>query len=150
MRIRAPRDFWAGLLFIAIGTGFIALASQYRLGVASRMGPAYFPIAVGCLLSLLGLAIAVRAFVRTGPALEAVSLRPLGVTLLSVVLFGLALSYLGLVAAILALVLVGALADANARSLEMLALAVFLAAFSVVVFVLVLGLPLQVWPSFLM
>lgn len=148
MRIRAQRDFWAGLLFIAIGAGFIVLASSYRLGVPSRMGPAYFPTVIGGVLTLLGLAIAVRAFFRSGPPMEPAALRPLAVTLLSVVLFGAALAHLGLVAAIVTLVLVGALADRNARLLEVLALAVFLAMFSVVVFVLVLGLPLQVWPEF--
>ena len=148
MRIRSPRDFWAGLLFIAIGAGFIALASQYRLGVPSRMGPAYFPIIIGSLLSLLGVAICGRALVRDGPPIDTMALRPLGITLLSVVLFGLALARLGLVVAIVTLVLVGALADRDARPLEIVLLAVFLAAFSVVVFVVVLGLPLQVWPEF--
>ena len=148
MQIRSPRDFWAGLVFIVIGAGFIALASHYRLGVASRMGPAYFPIMVGGVLTLLGLAITARSFVRSGPPIDRTALRPLAITLLSVVLFGLALSQLGLVAAIVALVAVGALADRDARPLEVVALAAFLAVFSVVVFVVVLGLPLQVWPEF--
>ena len=76
------------------------------------------------------------------------ALRPLGITLLSVVMFGVALNTLGLVAAIVTLVVVGAWADRDARPIEVVALAAFLATFSVVVFVLVLGLPLQVWPEF--
>ena len=50
MRIRSPKDFWAGLIFIAIGGGFILLAQQYRLGDLHRMGPAMFPTLVGALL----------------------------------------------------------------------------------------------------
>ena len=49
MRIRAPKDFWAGLIFIAIAGSFILLAQQYRLGDLHRMGPAMFPTLVGAL-----------------------------------------------------------------------------------------------------
>ena len=65
MRIRSPRDFWAGLLFVGIAALFIALASQYRFGEAHRMGPGYFPIMVGALLAILGAVVAgARARVR--------------------------------------------------------------------------------------
>src|SRR5215471_14750817 len=66
MRIRSPKDFWAGLIFIAIGGGFVLLAQQYRLGDMHRMGPAMFPTLVGALLVLLGLIIALRAFAFDG------------------------------------------------------------------------------------
>src|SRR5260370_35083141 len=52
MRIRSPKDFWAGLIFIAIGGGFVLLAQQYRLGAIPRLGPALFPTLVGALLAL--------------------------------------------------------------------------------------------------
>ena len=42
------------LLFIAIAALYIAVASNYRLGTAQRMGPAYFPLVVGSLLAVLG------------------------------------------------------------------------------------------------
>jgi len=147
MRIRSPRDFWAGLLFIAVAAVFITVASGYRLGSAQRMGPAYFPIAVGSVLATLGFLISARSFLRAGPGLDKPALRALTITLLAVILFGLALAHLGLVAAIVILVLVGAFADPSTRLLETILLAAFLATFSVVVFVRLLGLPLQVWPD---
>ncbi len=73
MRIRAPKDFWAGLIFVAIGAGFILLASQYRYGDMHRMGPAMFPTLVGALLAVLGAIIALRALRadrRAGAALS--------------------------------------------------------------------------------
>lgn len=147
MRIRSPRDFWAGLVFIAIAAWFIGVASGYRFGDTQRMGPGFFPIVVGGFLGLLGLAIALRSFVRVGPAIEATGARQLLVTLLAITLFGLVLAKLGLVAAIVALVVVGAFADTAARPLEVVALAIFLTVFSVAMFVYLLGLPLQVWPE---
>jgi putative tricarboxylic transport membrane protein len=147
MRIRSPRDFWAGLIFIAIGGGFVLLAQQYRLGDMHRMGPAMFPTLVGALLAALGLIIAVRAFALDGAALPRLEARPIGVSILAIVLFGIALQWLGLVAAVAVLVLVGAYAARNVRPLENLALAAALIAFSVGVFVWLLGLPLPLWPA---
>ncbi len=147
MRIRSPRDFWAGLLFVGIAGLFITLASQYRFGDAHRMGPGYFPIMVGALLAILGAVVAGRALVFDGPPLPRFNPRPLLVTLVAVVLFGLALERLGLVAAILVLVMVSAFADRDVRLLPSFALAVLLIAFSVTAFVWLLGLPLPVWPA---
>lgn len=146
-RIRAPKDFWAGLIFVAIGVGFVLLAQQYRLGTMHRMGPAMFPTLVGALLALLGAAIALRAFVRDGEPVPRFYARPLGVSLVAIVLFGMALQWLGLIAAVAVLVLAGAYAARDARPLENVVLAAVLILFSVGVFVWLLGLPLPLWPD---
>lgn len=147
MRIRSPRDFWAGLAFIAIAAAFIFVASGYRFGTAQRMGPGFFPTYVAGFLGFLGLIILLRSFVMDGPRVDPIGVRQLVLTLLAVGLFGAALTYLGLVAAIVVLVLVGAIADRTSRPLEVIALAIFISLFSVAVFVHLLGLPLQVWPE---
>src|SRR3954470_18753872 len=105
MRLRSPKDFWAGLIFIAIGGGFILLSHQYRLGDLHRMGPAMFPTLVGALLAGLGAVIALRSFVLVGAAVPRFYARPIGVSLLAIMLFGIALQRLGLVAAVAMLVL---------------------------------------------
>ncbi len=147
MHIRSPKDFWAGLIFIAIGLGFVLLASQYRYGDMHRMGPAMFPTLIGALLALLGAVIAVRAFAFAGEPVPRFQARPLAVSLLAIVLFGIALQWLGLIAAVMVLVLVGAYAARDVRPLENIALAVVMVVFSVAVFVWLLGLPLPLWPG---
>ena len=147
MHIRSPKDFWAGLIFIAIGAGFMLLASQYRYGDAHRMGPAMFPTLVGALLTLLGAVISMRAFVLAGEPVPRFQARPLVVSLVAIVLFGIALQWLGLIAAVLVLVLVGAYAARDVRPLENVALAVVMVVFSAAVFVWLLGLPLPLWPG---
>ena len=147
MRIRSPKDFWAGLIFIAIGGGFVLLAQQYRLGDMHRMGPAMFPTLVGALLAALGLIIALRSFALDGAPVPRFEARPIGVSILAIVLFGIALQWHGLIAAVAVLVLVGAYAARDVRPLENLALAAALVAFSVGVFVWLLGLPLPLWPT---
>ena len=147
MHIRSPKDFWAGLIFVAIGVGFILLALQYRLGDLHRMGPAMFPILVGGLLALLGAIIVLRSLVLEGERVPRFYARPIGVTLFAIVLFGLALQWLGLVAAVAVLVLIGAYAARDVRPLENVALAGVMILFSVAVFVWLLGLPLPLWPN---
>jgi len=145
--MRSPKDFWAGLIFIAIGGGFILLSQQYRLGDMHRMGPAMFPMLVGALLAALGLIIALRSFALDGAPVPRFEARPIGVSILAIVLFGLALQWLGLIAAVAALVLVGAYAARDVRLRDNLALAAVMVAFSVGVFVWLLGLPLPLWPG---
>ena len=140
MKIRSPKDFWSGMTFVA-------LASQYRMGDLHRMGPAMFPTMVGGLLTALGALIAVRSLVFEGPPVAAFAARPLAFGLSSIVLFGLALQFLGLVVAVAVLVLVAAHASREARPLQNIALAGVMVVFSVGVFVWLLGLPLPLWPQ---
>jgi hypothetical protein len=146
MRIRSPKDFWAGLIFVALGAAFIVLAHQYRMGDLHRIGPGLFPTLIGALLAALGAIIAARALVLEGPPVERVQARPLLISLAAIVLFGLALQWLGLVAAIAVLVVVGAYAARDVRLTQTLALAAFLIVFAAAVFVWLLGLPLPLWP----
>ena len=147
MPIRAPKDFWAGLIFLTLGGGFILLAQQYRPGDMHRMGPAMFPTLVGALLAALGAILMLRACVFAGEPVPRFHLRPIGVTLLAIAVFGVALQFLGLVAAVAALVLIGGYAAREACALENILLAAGMSVFSAAVFVWLLGLPLPLWPS---
>ena len=58
MKIKNPKDFWAGLMFIGTGLFFAIWASEfYQMGTAVRMGPAYFPAVLGILQTVLGVII---------------------------------------------------------------------------------------------
>ena len=67
LAIRHPKDFWVGLIFTASGVAFGILAQDYEMGTMTRMGPAYFPTVLAILLTIIGLATTVRAFVTDGP-----------------------------------------------------------------------------------
>ena len=148
MRIRAPKNFWAGLMFIGFGVGFAVVAAQnYQIGTAVRMGPAYFPIVLGGLLALIGLAVLVQSLALDGPKVPPIVFRPLILILLATSLYGVLLRPLGLVLALFVLVGVGALGGRDQRAWEVGLLAIGLAAFSVFAFVKGLGLPFPIWPG---
>jgi putative tricarboxylic transport membrane protein len=70
LRIKAPRDFWAGLMFIGFGTFFMVWAlTHYQMGTAVRMGPAYFPTVLGGLLVFLGALVLIESFAMEGAPL---------------------------------------------------------------------------------
>ena len=147
MRIRSPKDFWAGLFFVAIALGFIGLSRQYGMGNLHRMGPALFPTLVGVLLAGLGLLIGVRAFAVDGPPVPRFHARPIVISLIAIALFAVALAHGGLIAAVAVLVIVSAVASRESKPVETAALVVALIAFSVAVFVWLLGLPIPIWPG---
>ena len=67
MRIKSPKDFWAGLMFIGFGLFFALWAlAYYQMGTAVRMGPAYFPFVLGGLLAFLGLLVLIEGFALEG------------------------------------------------------------------------------------
>src|SRR5712691_3223561 len=111
MHIRSPKDFWSGVIFIAIALGFILLSRQYGMGNMHRMGPALFPTIMGILLAGLGLIIAGRAFVFDGPPVTRIHARPISIALAAIVLFGAALQWLGLVMAVAVLAITSAFAS---------------------------------------
>ena len=70
-QIKAPKDFWAGLMFIGFGLFFMIWAiTHYQMGSAVRMGPAYFPTMLGGLLAVLGAFVLLESFVVTGEGLK--------------------------------------------------------------------------------
>jgi len=147
MKIKAPRDFWAGLMFIAFGVGFAWVAQNYQMGTSVRMGPAYFPTVLGAMLAILGVAILLMSLASAGPPVAKFYFRPLILIIVAIVAFGILLKPLGLVLSLAILVGVGAFGGFEFKAKEVAILYVVLAIFSVWLFVKGLGLPIPVWPG---
>ena len=147
MRVRAPKDFWSGLMFIGFAGVALVAARDYSLGSAVRMGPGYFPLLLGLVLAFIGGLLVVRSVAIDGAPVDRLQVRPLASIVIGVMLFGALLEWLGLVVVLVAAVVVSALASRQSRPVEVAALATALAVFSVAVFVYGLRLPLPLWPA---
>lgn len=144
--IRHPKDFWAGVLFIALGGAGMLIALDYALGTAGRMGPGYFPRWLGGILMGLGVILILRSLRTQGEKIAFPTLRPVVVVLGGVLLFGLTVTRIGLVLAVILLVLVASTASHEYRWKESIVAAVILAVFCVVAFQFGLQLQLPTWP----
>lgn len=144
--VRHPKDFFAGLLFIAFGIAAIAVGSDYSLGTAARMGPGYFPRILGILLIALGAALALRALRLSGPPIPAFKWRPLLIVLGSVAVFGLIVNHAGVVLSTIFLIVAASAASHEFRLRESLIAGAALATLAVGVFVIGLKLQLPIWP----
>ena len=143
-----PKDFWAGIVYIAFGAAAIGIAFNYPIGSAGRMGPGYFPRALGIILIAIGAFLAFRALRTTGSPLSFGAFKPIFVIIGSVVLFGIAAPKLGLVAATIILVIVSSMASDEFRWKEAVIASVVLAIFTILAFSWGLKLQLPVWPWF--
>jgi hypothetical protein len=152
VRIKHPKDFWSGVLFLVLGLAFVGFAQDYEMGSAQRMGPAYFPTALGGLLASLGLAIAIKGLARAAPdgGIDRFHFGPLLVVLGAVALFAFLLRPAGLVLALLALIGVSAYASHEFRLREVIPLAIFLVVLVLAVFIWGLGLVIPLWPAFVL
>jgi len=145
--IRAPKDFWSGVMFIAFAATALLAARGYSLGAAGKMGPGYFPVMLGSVLALIGLILVVRSFVIDGDAITRIQILPLAIIAAAVVLFGLLLQPIGLVLSLALVTVASAFASRESKPLEVAALTCVLAAFAAGVFVYGLRLPLPLWPA---
>ena len=85
--IRKPKDFLAGLLFLAIGSGALLQAQDYALGTARRMGPGYFPTLLSGILCALALILILRSLFGARDRLDRFAVKPLVIVTAGIVLF---------------------------------------------------------------
>lgn len=144
-QIRNPKDFWAGIIYVVIGAGAFVMAQDYQMGTAIKMGPGYFPAALGGLLVLIGLVSLIRSLVRPGEPVSGFAVKGLLLVVGGTFLSGYLMRHAGLVVALPLLILITALASIKFRWTSALALAAGLTLFSAVVFVKGLGLPIPLF-----
>ena len=144
------KDYYGGALMIAIGLAAVIQGRQYPIGTLSRMGPGFFPVAVGAILAFTGLAIVVTARFAAGKA-EETALPPewrgwfcIGLSILAFVVLG---RYGGLIPATFAIVFISALADRQNTIFAAAKLALATVAMAIVVFwwALQMNFPLFGW-----
>lgn len=149
---RRHRDFKSALLLIVVGALVVWKGSDYPVGELRRMGPGYFPVALGIILAGLGALLLLApalgsAEERAAEGASPVDLRGWGCIIGGMLAFIALGHYGGLIPATFALVFVSALGDRR-NSLTTAALtAVVMTAVAVVVFSVLLGVqfPLFAW-----
>ncbi len=146
VRIRSPRDFFAGAIFLLFGLGAVVVGRDYPMGTALHMGSGYLPFVLGALLLMLGAVICIKSLVLAGDRIEAIGPRPLLLVLLAIGAFAASVEPIGLVAATVLMTVIGAAASPESRWREVVVLTIALLGLSVGVFAYGLGLPFTLLP----
>ena len=141
MKLLDSKDFWSGVMLIAIGGAAVVIGRDYPFGTALRMGAGFFPLVLSAVLVLFGVYFVVRGL-RSSDSIEGGwSPRALVILPLSFVLFGVLMQHAGFVPALFVLVVGSAAAGTEFKLVEVLLLAGLLTVLCVALFIWALGLP---------
>lgn len=160
MKIKSQKDFFAGLMFMVAGIAFAWGATNYNIGEGARMGPGYFPLMLGILLAVIGMAVVFEAMVvetEDGEKIGTWAWKPLFFIIGANVLFGICLGgipaiglpSLGMIVGIYVLTFVASMGGDEHKPKEVIILATVLALISYLAFIKLLNLQFPVWPAFL-
>lgn len=151
MMAKARADLLAGGAFVAFGLVFaIGALAHLEVGSTLNMGPGYFPLALGILLVVLGILV-------MGEGLRAAEARPIGLIpwraalllVAALLFFGFTVRGLGLLPAVFVAMLLAALAARGSSLKVVFGITAGLTALCIVIFVVALRLPLQLFGTWL-
>lgn len=149
------KDYYGGALLVLIGVSAAYAANSYHLGTLAHMGPGYFPFAIGVLIAICGILLALTAKKQNagdeaalvGHHHDIPDLRGAFCIILGTVLFYFAGEYFGLLPATFCIVFVSALGDRSNSVIQALVLTAAMMIVSVVIFwwALQVQMPLVKW-----
>ncbi|MEQ1594882.1 MAG: tripartite tricarboxylate transporter TctB family protein [Casimicrobium sp.] len=144
------KDLIAGLMFVVIGVIFFIGAANYQLGTAARMGPGWFPRALGGIMTFLGVLIAIVGLKNQAKWAVTAGIgwtwKPVVILTTAVLLFGFALPTLGMVIAIIVLTMLSGFAAHDKNYKELAMITVIMCLFCAAVFVWGLKLQMKLFP----
>ncbi|GAA0459889.1 membrane protein [Actinoplanes capillaceus] len=145
-RRRSLPDVLAGGVFAVIGGVFVVGSLGYDRGTPLRMGPGYFPLLVGAIVTVLGLVILVKGLIAGSDLpFDAVPWRAIVLVTVAVVFFGVFVRVLGFVPTSFVTALLTAFASRRVRPLTALAVAAGLTVAATLIFIVGLQLRLPLW-----
>lgn len=137
----ASKDFWSGLMLVALGATTVLVSRGYPMGTTLRMGAGYFPTVLGGILVVFGLILLIRGVRGTDPIEPNWSPRALLVIPVTLILFALLVERIGFVPSLFMLIVGSAAASGEFRLLEAVLVGAVLTALCVAVFIWGVGLP---------
>ena len=144
MTSRDIRDMVGGLLLIALGLFAAFYGERYELGSLQRMGPGYFPVALGVILAILGVFVFVPALFRQGTKIQ-IQWKSLVWVIISLLIFALLLDVLGLlITCVLTVIAASMPSDLTWKPKVILGVCVALITYGI--FSFGLGMLMPVWP----
>ena len=140
------RDVAAGLFILAIGIAVGIASLELDFGTPQRMGSGFLPFWLGILMGIVGLLIIIGAL-RGGETFpEFPTVRPLAALIFGFAAFAFLVAPAGLVIAAFAGVMVTSFGTKQVHLVQTVIFAAALAGLSALLFVVLLEVPINIWP----
>jgi hypothetical protein len=146
---RAPRDYVGGIVLVAVALFALWASSDLQGMRGFSFGAGTAPRMFCVLLLLMGAAIAITGVLADGATLEHLSWRGPLFVMLAILCFALAIRPLGLVVSGFASFMIAALGTSETRWVEAIIVGACLTVGCALLFPYVLGLPMPLFPRFL-
>jgi Tripartite tricarboxylate transporter TctB family len=149
IRPRGPQDYYGGVVLMAVALFALWASSDLQGMHGFSFGAGTAPRMFGVLLLALGAAVALLGLLQEGAAMQTYAWRGPLFVMLAIVAFAVSIRPLGLVISGLASFLISALGTPETRWVETLIVGVCLTIGCAFLFPYVLGLPMPLFPRFL-
>jgi len=148
-RVRGAQDALGGVVVAVVAAAVLLVLSRMSVASYSAFSPALFPRICAWGLLLGGLLLVARGFLKDGPGLERVPLRPALFVTLAILVFGIVTPVAGYAVAGLLTVVIGGLAtpEMRPRELAIVSLALIAGSVGLFSFVLKLSIPILILPG---
>lgn len=146
MKAGLNKDVLSGLMFMFIGSGAVFIARDYPIGSALRMGPGYFPVALGGILFLFGVYILFQGIIKKEEVKGNWSVKAWIILPIAFAAFGFLVDRGGFVSALVVLIMVSAFAGNEFKLKEVLIMTAVLTVLCVGLFIYALDLPYPLFP----
>jgi len=146
--VRGPRDFYGGIALILLSTLALTASAELPGQRGFAFGPGTAPRLFSFILAALGAAIAVGGVYVEGPAIEKYKVRGPALVVISILAFAALVRPVGLIIATFLTFMISILGSTEMRWIESTIAAAAMTTFCWLLFVVLLGLPFQLWPRF--
>ncbi|MGE0563718.1 MAG: tripartite tricarboxylate transporter TctB family protein [Pseudolabrys sp.] len=149
LKIRAPRDFWGGLVLVAIAAIAIYAASDLSSMEGMAFGAGTAPRLFATLLGIAGAIVAVMGLLSDGPTIGGYAIRGPLLVAISILGFAVMVRPFGLAITSFLTYLIAICGSREMRMVESLIAAAAMTVFCILLFVYLLELPFNIWPALL-
>ncbi|QUS39009.1 tripartite tricarboxylate transporter TctB family protein [Tardiphaga alba] len=148
--VKGPQDFIGGLALVAIAAFALWASSDLQGMHGFSFGAGTAPRMFGILLLGLGAAVMCVGIFTEGPALQKFHWRGPFFVMLAILSFAFCIRPMGMIFSAMSSFLIAAMGSTETKWIETAIVGACLTTFCALLFPYALGLPLQMWPTFLM
>lgn len=147
--VKAPRDYWGGIVLIAITVVAFWGAEDLASMRGFAFGPGTAPRLFATMLGATGLLVTLTGLLTEGPPVDRYAVRGPVLVFIAILIFANTIRPLGLIVATYITFVVSITASTEMRPIESLIAGAAMTAFCVGLFVYLLQLPFQLLPVFM-